>query len=180
MKSKQLFQPLIVFSIPVLILLIMATPPAWTTLTGKEIKLQTAPIDPTDLFRGSYVNLHYEIESVKLAQLDDSIITLFKTENIGIHKRVYVQLKQDNSDGLYKVALVTKKKPSTGIYLKGKLEIPYELKNAASIQIRYGLDNYYAPEEKAKETEAKALIKPAVALVKVKNGHAVLTRITVE
>ncbi|MFJ5625703.1 GDYXXLXY domain-containing protein [Peribacillus loiseleuriae] len=92
---------------------------------------------------------------------------------------MYVQLKQD-SDGLYKVDFVTKEKPSNGIYLKGKLEIPYELKNAATIQVKYGLDNYYAPEEKAKEIETKASVKPAVALIKVKNRHAVLTKITVE
>lgn len=179
MKNKQFFRPLIVFSIPVLILLVLATPPVWTTLTGKEIRIQTAPVDPTDLFRGSYVDLHYEIESVKLAQLDDSIIPDFKRENIGDYKKVYVRLKQD-SDGLYKVDLVTKEKPNNGVYLKGKLEIPYELKSAATIQVKYGLDNYYAPEEKAKEMESAASAKPAVALVKVRNGHAVLTKIIVK
>ncbi|KMY51629.1 GDYXXLXY domain-containing protein [Peribacillus loiseleuriae] len=179
MKSKPLFQPLIIFSIPVLILIIMATPPVLTILTGKEIKIQTAPVDPTDLFRGSYVDLQYEIESVKLSQLDDSIISDFKRAYIYDYKKVYVRLKQD-SDGLYKVDFVTKEKPSHGIYLKGKLEIPYDLKNAATIQVKYGLDNYYAPEEMAKEIETKASVKPAVALIKVKNGHAVLTKIIVE
>lgn len=179
LKNKRIFQPLIVFSIPVLILLVLATPPVWTTLTGEEIKLQTAPVDPTDLFRGNYVDLHYEIESLKLSQLDDSVVSDFRRKNIGDYKKVYVRLKQD-SDGLYMVDLVTKEKPSNGMYLNGKLEIPYELKKAATIQVRYGLDNYYASEEKAKEMETAATAKPAVALVKVKNGHAVLTKITIE
>ncbi len=66
--SNPSFRPLIVFSIPVLILLILAFPPVWTTMTGDVIKIKTAPVDPTDLFRGSYVALKYEIESVKPSQ----------------------------------------------------------------------------------------------------------------
>ncbi len=49
--NNPLFQPLIVFSIPVLILLVLAIPPVWTTMTGDVIKIKTAPVDPTDLFR---------------------------------------------------------------------------------------------------------------------------------
>ncbi|MBK5482204.1 GDYXXLXY domain-containing protein [Peribacillus sp. TH16] len=179
MKNNLFFRPLIVFSIPILILLVLAIPPVWTTMTGEEIKIKTAPVDPTDLFRGSYVALNYEIETVKPSQLDDSVISEFKTRNMGDYKKVYVRLKQ-SSDGLYKVDLVTKEKPSKGVYLKGELEIPYDLKRATTVQIRYGLDNYYASEEKAKEMETDALAKPSVAIVKVRNGNVVLTDIIIE
>ncbi|MFY0779417.1 GDYXXLXY domain-containing protein [Peribacillus simplex] len=173
------FRPLFIFSIPVLILLVLAIPPVWTTMTGDVIKIKTAPVDPTDLFRGSYVALKYEIESVKPSQVDDSIKTEFNTRNMGDYKKVYVRLKQ-NSDGLYDVDYVTKEKPTKGVYLKGELEIPYELQNPETLQIRYGLDNYFASEEKAKEMEKDALANPSVAVVKVRNGNVVLTDIIIE
>ncbi|RRN70511.1 hypothetical protein EI200_13655 [Peribacillus simplex] len=177
--NKPSIRPLIVFTIPVLILLVLALPPVWTTMTGDVIKIKTAPVDPTDLFRGSYVALQYEIESVKPSQLDSSIKSDFNTRNTGDYKKVYVRLKQ-NTDGLYDVDSVSKEKPSNGIYLKGELEIPYDLQNAKIIQIRYGLDNYFASEEKAKEMEKDALANPSVAVVKVRNGNAVLTDIIIE
>jgi uncharacterized membrane-anchored protein len=98
---------------------------------------------------------------------------------MGDFKKVYVRLKQ-NKDGLYVVDYVTKEKPGKGVYLKGKLEIPYDMQNAETIQIRYGLDNYFASEEKAKEMEKEALANPSVAVVKVRNGHVVLTDIIIE
>ncbi|MFD6207583.1 GDYXXLXY domain-containing protein [Peribacillus sp. NPDC060253] len=177
--NKSSFRPHIVFTIPVLILLVLAIPPVWTTMTGDEIKIKTAPVDPTDLFRGSYVALNYEIESVKPSQLEDSIKSEFKTRNMGDYKKVYVRLKQ-NTDGLYAVDSVTKDKPSKGIYLKGELEIPYDLQNVTTVHIRYGLDNYFASEEKAKEMETDALANPSVAVVKVRNGNVVLTDIVIE
>ncbi|MGG0843817.1 GDYXXLXY domain-containing protein [Peribacillus simplex] len=173
------FRPLFIFSIPVLILLVLAIPPVWTTMTGDVIKIKTAPVDPTDLFRGSYVALKYEIESVKPSQVDNSIKTEFNTRNMGDYKKVYVRLKQ-NSDGLYDVDYVTKEKPTKGVYLKGELEIPYELQKPETLQIRYGLDNYFASEEKAKEMEKDALANPSVAVVKVRNGNVVLTDIIIE
>jgi uncharacterized membrane-anchored protein len=106
------------------------------------------------LFRGSYVALKYEIESVKPSQVDDSIKTEFNTRNMGDYKKVYVRLKQ-NADGLYAVDYVTKEKPGEGVYLRGELEVPYDLQNAKTIQIRYGLDNYFASEEKARKWRRK-------------------------
>ncbi|MCK1993919.1 GDYXXLXY domain-containing protein [Peribacillus muralis] len=173
------FRPFIVFSIPVLILLILAFPPFLTTMMGDEIKIKTTPVDPTDLFRGSYVALNYEIETVQPSQLADSIKAEFKTTNMGDYKKVYVRLKQ-NGNGLYAVNSVTKEKPSEGMYLKGELEVPYELKNAKTVHIRYGLDNYFASEEKAKEMESNALTSPSMAVIKVRNGHVVLTDIIIE
>ncbi|PJN90915.1 GDYXXLXY domain-containing protein [Bacillus sp. mrc49] len=177
--NNSAFQPFIVFSIPVLILLILAFPPFLTSMTGEEIKIKTAPVDPTDLFRGSYVALQYDIETVQPSQLADSIKSEFKARNMGDYKKVYVRLKQDGS-GLYEVDSVTKKKPSKGMYLKGELQIPYELKKATSIQIKYGLDNYFASEEKAKQIESHALTSPSMAVIKVRNGNVVLTDIIIE
>lgn len=92
---------------------------------------------------------------------------------------MYVLL-QKNNDGLYEVHSVKKEKPSKGIYLKGKLKIPYQLKSTTAIRVQYGLDNYYTPTEKAKEIETAATANPSVAVVKVNNGNAVLMEIIFE
>lgn len=176
MKNNRFLRPLIVFSVPVLILLFLAAPHVWTTVTGDEIHLKTVPVDPTDLFRGSYVNLQYEIESVDSSLLDDSTRSLLTNKNRGNYKNVYVQLHQNNAD-LYEVALVTKEKPLKGTYLKGRLHIPYDT-TSSSLQIKYGLDNFYAPSDKAKEMEAAAAGHAPVAIVKVKNGNAILMTIS--
>lgn len=178
MKNKNFYRPFIIFAIPVLILLALAIPPVWTTLFGEEIKIQTAPIDPTDLFRGSYVALGYEIESINLKQLDETVTNDFKSQNIGDYKNVYVALKQDSNE-LYTVDYISKEKPNSNLYLKAKLQIPYDLDNASSIHIKYGLDNYYAPKDKALELETSASTKSAIAVVKVKNGNAVLKEIII-
>ena len=178
MNRNKFLRPLIVFAIPVLILICLAVPPVWTTMFGEEIKIRTAPIDPTDLFRGSYVALGYEIESVTLDQLDETVKSDFHSKNVGDYKRVYVSLKQD-SNGHYGVHHVSKEKPDEDMYLKGKLQIPYDLQRASSIHIKYGLDNYYAPKDKALELELSAATKTAMAVVKVKNGNAVLQEIIV-
>ena len=178
MNRNNFFRPLIVFAIPVIILVALAFPPFWTTMFGDEIKIKTAPIDPTDLFRGSYVALGYEIESVSPDQLDETVMTDFKSKYAGDYKNVYVALQQDE-DGQYNVDYVSKERPEKGLYLKGKVQIPFDLESASSIQIKYGLDNFYAPKEKAMELETSASAKPAWAVVKVKNGHAVLKEIIV-
>ncbi|MFJ7746322.1 GDYXXLXY domain-containing protein [Peribacillus sp. NPDC097295] len=178
MNHNTIFRPLIVFAIPVLILVALAIPPFWTTMFGEEIKIKTAPIDPTDLFRGSYVALGYEIESVALDQLDETVMTDFKSKYAGDYKNVYVTLQQGD-DGQYNVDYVSKEKPEKALYLKGKLQIPYDLESASSIHIKYGLDNFYAPKEKAMELEKSVSAKPAWAIVKVKNGNAVLKEIIV-
>jgi len=145
-------------------------------MTGDDIQLKTVPVDPTDLFRGSYVDLQYEIESVDSKLLDDSSRSLVTKKHRGDYKKVYVQLQQNNA-GLYEVTLVTKEKPKKGIYLKGRLQIPYDT-TSSSLRIKYGLDNFYAPSDKAKEMEAASVANAPVALVKVKNGNAVLMTIS--
>ena len=176
MKNNRFLRPLVVFSIPILILVLLAAPHVWTTVTGDEIHLKTVPVDPRDLFRGNYVDLHYEIESVDSRLLDDSTRSLLIQKNRGDYKNVYVQLQQNNN-GLYEAALVTLKKPQKGTYLKGRLHIPYDT-TSSSLQIKYGLDNFYAPSDKAKKMEAAAAGQAPVAMVKVKNGNAVLITIS--
>ena len=182
MNKKQRFYQIIVFTIPILILIGLIIPPTMTSINGEEIRLKTKPVDPTDLFRGSYVALSYDIESVLPSQLSDSIREEIDNKSEGDFINVYVQLTKE-SDEIYTIKKVVIKKPYNGIYLKGKLQFPYERELIDQSEepyfIQYNLNNYYAPEKIAKKIEATTSVKPAIAIVKVKNGNAVLMDIEI-
>lgn len=177
MNKKQRLYQIIVFTIPILILIGLVIPPTMTSINGEEIRLKTKPVDPTDLFRGSYVALSYDIETVLPSQLSDSIRKEINNKYEGDFVNVYVQLIK-GSDKIYTIKKIVTKKPDNGIYLKGKLQVPYEGElidqSKKSYFIQYNLNNYYTPEKIAKKIEATTTVKPAIAIVKVKNGNAVL------
>jgi uncharacterized membrane-anchored protein len=54
--------------------------------TGQEVVLQTAPVDPLDIFRGEYVQLRYEISTLTNIP---GVGTIYNGDT------VYVHLKQD-------------------------------------------------------------------------------------
>src|SRR3954452_7436370 len=125
MKNHTRLQQIIVFAIPILILIGLVIPPTLTSINGEEIRLQTKPVDPTDLFRGSYVALSYDIETALPSQLADSLKADIKNKAEGEYISVYVLLAKGNN-GIYTLKKVTQKRPDSGIYLKGNLEIPYQ------------------------------------------------------
>jgi len=182
MKKNKRMQQIIIFAIPILILIGLALPPTMTSITGEEIRVKTKPVDPTDLFRGSYVALSYDIETVLPSQLSDSLKEEIKNRAEGDFISVYVQLTKGN-DELYSINTVTKERPDSGIYLKGQLQAPYEWERIDQSEkfywIQYDLNNYYAPGKVAKQIEKTTTVKPAIAIIKVKNGNAVLTDIII-
>ena len=48
-----------------LVLAWMAGEREWIFRTGQVVYLRTAPVDPRDLFRGDFVRLHYESNSLR-------------------------------------------------------------------------------------------------------------------
>lgn len=178
MKNHKLLQ-IAVFSIPILILLFLASPPAFTSMFGEEIKLRTKPIDPTDLFRGSYVALGYDIEEVQTGQLDSAVQSEMDVRDSGDKIRVHALLKEETG-GIYAVDKVVMDKPDSGIYITGELRVPYRFDPSRAYRIEYGLENYFAPSKKAIDLEKHASEKPAVSLVKVRNGHAILVDVLIE
>lgn len=50
----------------VAILVSMLVQHAWPLWTGREIYLQTRPVDPRDMMRGDYVRLGYDLQSLRL------------------------------------------------------------------------------------------------------------------
>ncbi|WP_286230674.1 GDYXXLXY domain-containing protein [Neobacillus mesonae] len=172
---------LLACAVPVLILLAMCYKPLLTLSSGKEITLQTKPVDPSDLFRGDYVILRYEAEEIPKELVDQDVIKqMDRGWNWGLEELgVYVVL--ENKDGIDHPVKVTLQKPKNGVYLKGKLDyIGTNGEGGEVAFIQYSLDKYYVEDNTGIKWEEAATKGQILAKAKVKNGYAILTDIEME
>jgi len=142
---------------------------------GVEIKLKTAPIDPNDPFRGKYIVLDYEENTIQT----DSVEKWISGEDI------YVFYTAD-ADGFVKIKSVSRDmNPEEKIYVKAKVGNRI-WNDTTSIRIDYDFDRFYMEESKAKgaeEAHQKAQIdstKTTYALVSVKDGNAVVKDVFID
>lgn len=162
-------------SVPVLILLSMCIIPLYTMFNGKEMILQTKPLDPSDLFRGDYVILQYEAEEVPIKFVDEAVVK--GLQNRWGELEVYVLMEK--KDGVHTPIKVTLEKPTKGVFLKGTLNYTDKDNNGQEIAfIQYNLDNYYLEDNTGTEWEKASAKGEILAKLKVNNGYAVLTDIT--
>ena len=131
--------------------------PLWT---GTEIHVKTVPVDPRSLFRGNYARLAYEFSTLPKDALD--------TEPLRENEPVYVSLQQDN-DRLFAFAGVSTTKPKDGIFLRGRIE------GKRSTRVRYGIEAWFAPKEKALQLERDLRNGGVAVLMVTDNGKAALT-----
>ena len=140
--------------------------PLWT---GREIRLKTVPVDPRSLFRGNYARLNYEISTITLPE-DMQIPALRHGEF------VYVQLQQGD-DGLYGIEAASLTEPESGMFIRGRIQHPFRRPGMSTYQVRYGIEAYFAPKEKALSLE-KDLRRGGIAIVMVAdNGKAALKNV---
>lgn len=174
MKTKHL---LIAFAITALLQaaapLKMIYDSEMTEKHGTEYKFRTAPIDPTDPFRGKYITLTYGISNV---QTKDT--TWLRNEDI------YVSFGTD-AEGFATVADVSREKPENSKdYVLTKVDYYY----GRDLHIELPFNRYYMEEGKAYEAETAyreynrdtVITKPAYALVAVKEGSAVLKDVIID
>jgi uncharacterized membrane-anchored protein len=143
--------------------------------TGIEHKFKTAPIDPSDPFRGKYINLSYE----------ETIVQVENEKDWTRGEKVYVYLTSDD-DGFTKIKSVSKEKPTDNQdFLKAKVRFITE-NGSNKLTVEYPFDRYYMEESKAYEAELtfreseQDTSKITYALVSVKNGQAVLKDVLID
>ena len=136
--------------------------------SGKEFKFKTAPIDPSDPFRGKYINLNFNENTVEIQN----------KENWARGETVFVLLTTDNN-GFAKIKSVSKVKPlDNQDFLKAKVD--YVIYDGSKLSIEYPFDRFYMEESKAYDAELtykRALpdtSQVTYALVNIKNGESVL------
>ena len=146
-----------------------------TLETGIDYKFSTAPIDPTDPFRGKYIILSYK----------DNVAVIDNEKDWVSGEIVYVFLENDQN-GFAKIKSVSKEKPTDSQnFLKAKVSA-VSSDGTNKLTIYFPFDRYYMEESKASDAEviyAKSLrdtTKVTYALVSIKNGDAVLKDVLID
>lgn len=143
--------------------------------SGTVFKFYTAPLDPTDPFRGEYISLDFsDIE----ANVENE-----KEWEIG--EDVFVHLSKD-TNGFAKIIEVSKESPEeNNDYIKAKVRnVTRDSSNVLTVS--YPFDRLYMEEKKAYQAEQeyrKSQIdtsKSTYALVSVKAGKAVIKDVMID
>ena len=142
---------------------------------GKEYKFKTAPIDPTDPFRGKYISLSFEENTAQIENKMDWT----KGEQI------FVYLTTDN-EGFAKIKSISKEKPiDNQDFLRAKVRF-ISGSDSNKLTIDYPFDRFYMEELKAYDAELtyrqsqQDTSKLTYALVRIENGEAVLQDVLID
>lgn len=137
--------------------------------TGIIYKFKTAPIDPTDPFRGKYITLNYDNNTIEI-------------ENDSIWKRnqqVFVLIRNDKN-GFACIDTVLAEDPQNNRdYFKAKIRF-IRRNEPKKLTLAFPFDRYYMEETKAYEAEIAYRethvdsSQNTYALVAIKNGESVL------
>ncbi len=140
---------------------VLAALPLWT---GKEIKLNTKPVDPRSLFRGNYALLKYDISEID----QQSLPTKNKLRN---GEKIYITLIAGENN-IYQFSQASLKQPDNGTFLVGRIQNRSWSNASGYYSIKYGIEAFFAPKEKALALE-KQLRNNAIAVLMVaSNGKA--------
>jgi uncharacterized membrane-anchored protein len=138
-------------------------------LEGTLYKFKTEPIDPTDPFRGSYITLNFEANTV---EVNDE-----KEWNRG--EPVFVTLRNDSA-GYAQIESISKTIPEGRDYIQAKVDYvsrydPFTVRLALPFE-RFYLEESKAPEAERLYWEAQQndSSQVAYAVVSIQNGNAAL------
>jgi uncharacterized membrane-anchored protein len=151
-------------------LLILAAVPAqkiYTRANGRSVTLKIRPVDPYSVLSGYYVTLNYEIGAPP---------SFGNSVNAYDGERVYVILERQK-DGVWRHVSLSKSRPA---------DLP---ENRIAIRgrhyyfgVRYGIEEFFIPEDKRAEIEEGLRKNPDQARVEIKvdsNGDAALVRLLI-
>ena len=143
---------------------------------GKEVTLQTRPVDPRDFLRGDYVILSYDISSVPAGELKGKL----PQDRDG---RVYVKLAP-KADGFYgTVSLHLEPVPVSGneVLIRGRATNWRWCGNCDSLNISYGLEKFFVPEGEGRELEqARNQRRLSIVAAVLPSGRAAIKRLLLD
>ena len=152
----------IAFQLLVLIgMVVNAALPLWT---GTEVRVKTVPVDPRSMFRGNYARLGYEFGTLPQNALAGE-------GELRMGEVVYIRLERGEDDR-YEFAGASLDPPAEGLFLRGRLT-----RSHPPYRVRYGIEAFFAPKEKALTLE-RDLGKGGTAVLMVAgNGRAALKEV---
>ncbi|MCX2745354.1 GDYXXLXY domain-containing protein [Mangrovivirga sp. M17] len=177
MKNKKILLPLFI-----LVCLIQLYIPAKMIMDREEVlsegqtyKFRTQPIDPTDPFRGKYIVLNYEANSVEIDTSDQWIYG----------DQIFVTLTE-NEEGFTVPDKVFKEKPGSGeTFITAKIGGTQPYNKPPILIIDYPFNKFFMEESMApvaetvhRESQQDSLVD-SYSIVKVLNGEAVLDDVVI-
>jgi uncharacterized membrane-anchored protein len=129
-------------------------------ITSDRVRFEVVPVDPRDMMRGEYITLGYEFSRLpEDVTLIDERIKSYKT-NTNFNQKsidVYVTLKFNLKEDIYKGIFFGSTPPTKGRYLRGKLN--------SNNRIAFGIEAFYLQEGKGQIYEQAIREKKLVAEV---------------
>lgn len=160
MKNKSTYGLALAIAFQVIVLIGMYALSALPLWIGEEVRVKTIPVDPRSMFRGNYARLRYDFSRVP--RRDSDVDETLKRGDI-----VYLRLKK-NSENYYEAEGVTSEPPQ-GVFIRGRVSItPY----GDNIDVKYGIEAFFAPKKKALELEDKLRRGGTAVLMVSKSGRA--------
>ncbi len=111
--------------------------------TGTEVLLETAPVDPRDIFRGDYVILWYKISSA-CSDFNNSREDWANGTDWEDSEKMYVQLDIDDQ-WIANAIWCTTEKPQEGLFISWTF--------TSRFNTEFGIERYYVQEWSGKELE---------------------------
>ncbi len=157
-------------ALQLLILAGIAGAKQWTLMTGTVILLETAPVDPRDLFRGDYVVLNYRISTLKPRGLAAPTLSPWPfypgyTAYVGLERR----------GQFWEAASIDVSRPS-GLFIRGTVRSSDERQDV--VRVAYGIESYFVPEGLGRRIETRRSLAVEVALSK--GGTAIIRRLMID
>jgi uncharacterized membrane-anchored protein len=141
---------------------------------GRLFKLQTAPIDPSDPFRGKYITLRF---------VENHVVVTDPQEWLG-HKYMYITLA--DSAGYGRISRASLYEQEGDDYIKVRISQVYTHLTPATIMIEYPFERFYLEESKASEAERlywesqlDSVRQEVYATIRVYHGKAALENVMV-
>jgi len=142
---------------------------------GKEFKFKTAPVDPNDPFRGKFITLDFDANSLEIANDSD----------YNANETVFVILAS-NDNGFASIASISKKRPEGDAdYVKARVQYVSRV-NERKVYVEYPFRRFYMDESKADSAETvyhrslRDTSSTTYALVLVREGNAVLKDVMID
>ncbi|MDH4095848.1 MAG: GDYXXLXY domain-containing protein [Betaproteobacteria bacterium] len=162
-----------------LVLAWMGAEREWIFRTGHVAHLRTAPIDPRDLFRGDFVRLRYDVNSVRREHLDAAMAPPGRERKR--HEVVYTRL-QPAGEGVYEAAGTSLARPAEGLFLRGRTEDSWRMgwRGGGHFLVKYGIEQLFVEQgaglaiEKRRGTRDALQVPMEVEVAIARSGTAVI------